>query len=456
MTTVNDALRACTGQIGIRLLGRAFAFGSVGWIAVGVDPADLGVIDLLPLLLQAGAAILTLETQQGLLRLLPGSKTTAGRETLCATAFWPWLSACTLCAMAIAAVLLHHAPHLAWQALPAAISFGFYTAVQQQLRAENAHAHWSRTALVQGVVLFVGCGILVGHLGLGGAGLLHAQTAAFALAGATGLAGSGCSVLRRPKRTEWMEMCAYAAPLLPGSLAWWTAQWCDRAILASTRPVEELGAYAFAWRMALPAGIIAASMQTVLPPLLYRDGSAPAAGRTSGIMLTGLIGSAGSIASLTALLLPHLPTSMLHSGYGSTLDLAGPLAWSTILMAAAACFPGLELAKRTGIATLCAIISALCAVTCAALLVPALGPQGAAIATLAGSASGLLLVAGSSRRYCPVQLDYAAILPVIAAGVIACTCAKSNLPTCAGVGVLVILTSVHALRRFWRDVRETR
>lgn len=401
------------------------------------------------------AGVLVLGGDVSLSRFWFAARTDEERRTLAAT----WIGALAAWSVLVVGVVIAFAGHIAgWLAAPSGFSrlliLGLITLVPAQLsrmlaqilRNEFRPIPFSLTTVLIAIVgLSLGL-LLTVVAGMGPAGILLGLLAAetsgclmrFPLV-ARALRGKlSFGVLRAPLR--------FGLPLVPASLAMWVFAAADKIAIARYLPDQELGAYAVAFTLVAPFGVVVVALgQAWIPRIsqVYETSAQRAREQTARAIELALI-SFGACALVAGLAAP-LAISVLAGRDYLNGAAALPLLALGATFRGASLFTatGYLLAKRTRLVPVITVFAALTTIGLLAVLVPAFGLVGAAASACAGYfllAFGMLAYSQSLDR-APVRGRRVTIITLVLLAQTAVTTSDPSAP----LAVLSTLLSLVAL-----------
>ena len=290
----------------------------------------------------------------------------------------------------------------------------------------------AQTVLIAAVSLW-----LVLGQGLGVAGVLYGRLAGDGLAALIGLLLIRHALRPQFDRATLRRMLNYGLPLVPVAFAYGAITAMDRYMLQRTRGLEEVATYAVAIKFFSVVSMAVAAFQLAYGPFAYARAASPEAPRLFARVLAVFMAVASLAALTVGLLAPEALHVLVPAAYR---DAAWPAVWLAFAAVAQGAYTvvsiGIGLALRTPLLGWTAGGAALVAVVANAVLVPAFGARGAAIATTAGYVTSAVLAYVAAQRVHP--LPYAGLR---AAGVWGTGLALALLgqrfapPGIAGVGI---------------------
>jgi len=202
------------------------------------------------------------------------------------------------------------------------------------------------------------------------------------------------------------QMLSYSLPLVPSSLAIIVALNSDRLMIKAMLGVESVAIYGVAVRFSSIILLLMIGFQSALTPLIYSKYKEPSTPKDVGALFHWFM--ALSALFIVALFLLRLPLTVLIAGqqYKEASDLIPLLALSSIYSSMYLFFPGLSIAKKTGLIALINLFAAVFNVLLNFFFIKYIGVKGAAISTLISSGVSWLAVAGTAQKFYKIQVNY--------------------------------------------------
>jgi O-antigen/teichoic acid export membrane protein len=304
----------------------------------------------------------------------------------------------------------------------------------------------AQTVTVGGLTLYL---VLVRDLGV--VGVLYGKLGGDALTALLGLVLCRHSIRPRFDRTTLRRMLAYGLPLVPVAFAYGLITGVDRFFLQRTRALEEVAVYAVAMKFFALATMGVSAFQLAFGPFAFARARTPEAPRLYARVFSLYTAVASLGALLVAAFAPQIVRVLAPSAYASAV---GPALWLTFAAVAQGAYYvaalGIGLSLRTVLLGWTAGGAALVAVFGNALLTPALGASGAAMATFMGYAASAMLAYAVSQRVHPLPYRGGRIVVMFALALALALVAQRLAPGGAA-GVAVRLAAVVAYAAFvWR------
>jgi O-antigen/teichoic acid export membrane protein len=358
-------------------------------------PAEYGRFDLITTLGLLVSMLVALEVGQGLARFWNEAQDAAERRRLagsalafCVAGNATFLILAWLAAGPIAAVLLGDAAQApVWRAGAAFIAVhGVATLLQQQFRWEIRARAYAAVSVGYAVALAAcGLGAAVG-LGFGLEGLLWGQC----------VAALGCIVVClvllapsfgvRPAWPALRRMLVFSMPLVPAGAAAFASYYANRFLLAGLGSLDDVGVFGVGLRIASVIALLIVGLQGALTPLVYAHHTEPQTPATLARLFEGFVAFALPSCLALGLFAPELIRLLATPAYAAAAPLVIWLAPATLLTQMYVFAPGLAIAKKTLWQLGISVAAAVLGVALNALLIPRLGPLGAAVGTFGGAA----------------------------------------------------------------------
>ena len=204
------------------------------------------------------------------------------------------------------------------------------------------------------------------------------------------------------------RMASYAWPIVFGGLANVVVEWIDTIVIRAYRPLAELGAYGAAYQSVNALGGVRVAVVAVLWPFIM---SLAVAKRHETlrwylddllVAASILIGLAHAVAGAAAEAMPLLFGSEFAPGVLPCQTLVAGVAFTCVY---ALLYNVANAYDRVKYVVAVSLVTAGVNLTCDLVLVPTMGPMGAALSTLAAFASGALLCVAVVNGIAPVRGD---------------------------------------------------
>jgi len=312
----------------------------------------------------------------------------------------------------------------------------------------------AQTLTVGGLTLYL---VLARHLGV--VGVLYGKLGGDALTALLGLVLCRHSIRPRFDRTTLRRMLGYGLPLVPVALAYGLITGVDRFYLQRTHAMAEVGVYAVAMKFFALTTMGVSAFQLAFGPFAFARARTPEAPRLYARVFSLYTAVASFGALLVAAFAPQILLVLAPSSYAAAV---GPALWLTFAAVAQGAYYvaalGIGLSLRTVLLGWTAAGAALVAVGANAVLTPALGASGAAVATFMGYAASAILAYAVSQRVHPLPYRGGRIVAMFALALALALAAQRLAPTgAAGTGVRLAAVAAYAVIvwRFglWRPAR---
>jgi O-antigen/teichoic acid export membrane protein len=284
---------------------------------------------------------------------------------------------------------------------------------------------------VEGVVL----GILVGA----------------ALAAVYGLAVARRYLLGRFSTPELRKMLSYGLPLLPAAVALWGLNFVDRVMLAKLGSLSDTGEYAVANRFAFVLMFAVTAFATAFGPFqlaLWKE-DVELEKRVRDHTLTYLTVALVSVGVVLAVFAREI-VAVVAPSFDEAYRVVGLLLMAVALWGIAnLVLFGIGLMRRTGYVALFTLLAAAGNIALNAMLIPAWGIVGAALANLAGYALLVVLYYRKSQQLYPTSYTLRKPAVVLVAGGLAMAVGALPLDTSVVIVGLKVLTVAAFLCTLW-------
>ena len=183
------------------------------------------------------------------------------------------------------------------------------------------------------------------------------------------------------------QMLRFSLPLVPSGIAVFVTLYIDRIAISRLMTTADVGLFGIGYRLASVSSLLILGFQAAITPIVYtryREPDAPT-------QLAGLFRAFAAVALLLSLTLAMFADEIIRalttpSFYGGSV-VVPILAPALLLSGMYVLAPGLAISRRTGSIALISIGGAGLNTVLNLLLIPGLGIQGAALATLLGAAA---------------------------------------------------------------------
>jgi O-antigen/teichoic acid export membrane protein len=218
-------------------------------------------------------------------------------------------------------------------------------------------------------------------------------------------------------RQRMMEMIAYGLPLLPATLSLWALRLVDRSLVVSLAGLNEVAVYEVGTKVGTLAALALATFRVAWPQFAFSAMHKPSAPRVYRDSLTYVATGCAFAAVGVIVFNADLVQIMAPPAYAGAVSV---VPWVALSQIAWGMYPvlaiGLHIAKRTRHIAAVTVLSAALNIVLNVVLIPRMGIQGAAIATVVGYtalAAGVYVV---GRRFYAFPIDWARMAKLALAG----------------------------------------
>ncbi len=392
-----------------------------------LTPRDYGIVDILTVTSAIVAVTVALEISQALARFLPDAHDDMERSAYASTALWFTLAMYALFAVLVvvfaaplSAIILDDASHqtIILIALPTVVGSGVFYLVQNQLRFQlrvRQYVVSSATYTLVGIAFTV---LFVLALRWGVIGVFAGQTVGAAVG--ISLSFAYARDVYRPvvDWTRLREMLAFSVPLIPSSVGVFIALYVDRIAVKELMSLADLGLFGIGYRVASVVSLVMIGFQAALTPLVYTHYRQSETPRELARVFSFFMGLAIVIALTLSLFSREIVMTLTTPAYYEGAVVV-PLLVPALLLSNMYIFaPGLGIAKRTGITSMINLSGAALNTALNLVLVPRLGIEGAATATLISAAAVFTAYVITGQRHYRVPYQWGPIAIAVVIGVI--------------------------------------
>ncbi|MGH7180805.1 MAG: oligosaccharide flippase family protein, partial [Nitrospiraceae bacterium] len=382
-----------------------------------LSPADYGTIELLAVAFALLNLVLPLEVSQGMVRLQADEKDLRRKADYASTAFW--FTASVFGGFVVLAWITREylsrwlfgasGYELVFSLAVLAMTFNaLLYVVQNQLRFNLQSRAFGLSNVLLALVTMAGSVALIVGLSTGVSGYFIAS-----LGGNVVALVFGVAMVSKPRvvdlrfnPVQLREMLAFSAPLVLSGVAVYLTSYADRWLVRYWLGLESLGLYGVAFRIASVTGVVVASLQMAITPLVLRNYSDPQTPLVLRTLLTCLLAAILPAVGLLAALSKELVVFFAGSNFEAAAPAAGWLSLGVVLTSLYVFAPGMGLAKQTKrIALVNGAVSG-CNVTLGLVLIPILGIMGAALAYVAGGLAMITLYFKGSHRFYAIPYPF--------------------------------------------------
>lgn len=390
-----------------------------------LTPSEYGILDLFIIVGSLVNLTIALEISQGVARLYIDAKTEASKVLYASTGLW--FSVAAYLAFTIIAFLF--SDKLAFfitgvngykHALQLSIAYfalnGLFLFLQNQFRWELKSKQYAVISMIMICVTALSAFLFAYIFGLGLHGILIGMIIGVLSASIYGCYGLWNSFSFTFKTTYLQELLAFSLPLVPASICVFVSSFVDRIMINSFMDLEDVGLYGVAFRLASVVGLLMIGFQGAITPLVYKhfkdDGFAnefASIFRYFSAMALLLVLTLG-IFAYEALIILTAPA--FYEASSLVFYLAPAILFSGMYIFA----PGIGIKKKTKLILWINIVGAVLNLCLNYVLIPLLGVQGAALATLTGNFLVFVLYMYCSQRL--YRIPHQWILGAIGMGLI--------------------------------------
>ena len=372
-----------------------------------LSPSDFGALDMFLTFGVLMNMIVALEVSQGVARLYIDEKDAQRRRAYVSSAFWFTLMAyslffllCLFCAPTIATWVVGRddlqSEFIACVAY--IVVNGMFYLLQNQFRWEMRSRRYAEASLVVsfGTAAAV---VLLAYAFKGGLlGFLIGMLIGSTLGLAYGLWWLRRSIAFAVDIRRLKEMLLYSLPLVPSGAAVWLGGYTDRLMINHYLSLTDVGLYGVGMRLSSLVGLLVAGVQGALMPLIiahYREPQTPA--QLARVFRLFVCAGLAFFVGLS-LMAQDLLAVMTTPDFYASAQLVIYLVPAAMLAQMYIFAPGISIAKKTHLYLWLNLAGALVNAALSWKLISVLGLEGAAIATLVGSACVFALSMVISQR----------------------------------------------------------
>ena len=220
-----------------------------------------------------------------------------------------------------------------------------------------------------------------------------------------------------PKHVRWhrlREMLRYALPLIPGGLAFWVVSLSDRYFVDFYTSVSEVGLYSVGSSLAAVVVLVTGAFQQAWGPFALSIHKTPEAKTVYANAFLAYMWLTCALSASLGILAPEAIRLVATQKYLGASSVVGLLALSYVMIGAtyvAALGPAIMKDSRpTGMA---AVVGALLNIACNFLLVPSMGKEGSAIATLVSQAVVVIYLFYRSQKLYTIPYRFGPALGLV-------------------------------------------
>jgi O-antigen/teichoic acid export membrane protein len=402
---------------------------------------------------------IALEISQGLARHFGDARDDADRIAYASTSLWFTIASYTVF-VALGIVFVGPATRLVFGRTDYATIFlvalfsiwanGLFGVVQNQLRFQLQSRHFAISNLVNTFVSIGAIVWLVLSRGMGVLGVIAGQMVGRLAGAAIALYFARDSYRFTFSREKLSEMLRFSLPLVPSSLGVFLTLYIDRIAIKELMSLADVGIFAIAYRLVSVLGLLIASFQIALVPLIYSNYRSPGTPGEIERIFRYFVAAELIVLTGVSLYAKELVSLLATPAYYDAASVVALLAAATLLSQMYMFAPGLGISNKTWTIGVISMAGAAMNTGLNITLIPVLGIQGSALANLVSAAVVFTMyMAYSQKLYCvPHQWGKLGLSVALVAAVIA---GGSFLPltqwACFGVKALLIVGVLAAFLR---------
>jgi O-antigen/teichoic acid export membrane protein len=397
-----------------------------------LGPTDYGALAMLTLAGNLAAMVVSLQVSQGLARFYGASKNETERNELASSAWWftvagqlLFLVACLVFAPWLTDRILGGEAYLgAFRiALVAMVFNALFLFIQGQFRWAFRPRDFVIISLVYSALVPALSIVLALSAPVPIEGAFLGQAVGVAAAAAWGCWRLRDQLLRPISAPRLRQMLAFAAPLVPASLAVPMLAYAPRIALNDLASLAAVGVFAFAAQIGTVSTLAVVGLQAAMTPLVTAHHAEPGTPAAIGRVFEAFCAAGLLLCMGLGLFAADAIAWRGDPAYVAAGPLVMLLAPAALLVEMYIFAPGFWIAKRTSLQAVVCIASGLLAVAVAYVSIGALGLIGAAIGSLASAAVFFVAWWRLSDRFYPVPVRWGRILLFVAATAGAATAA---------------------------------
>ncbi len=389
-----------------------------------LSPNDYGSLDLLTVLAALVHLTIALEISQGIARFFPEAETHAERVSYASTALWFTLAiysvfaALGLIFSRELSTLILDTPSQQGIVQIALVNLwltGILYRTQGQLRYQLRPVAYSVVSILQILVTAGGTLLFLIHFELGIYAVFIGQ-----ILGTLAALALSIYFSRQVHRFTFSRkllgiMLTFSIPLIPSGVAVFVSTYLDRILIKEMMTVADVGIFGIAVRISSIISLAFVGFQVALTPLIYTHYKEPETPAALARVSRYVIGLSLLLFSVLAVFSREIIGLMAPEDYQAAAAVLPTLVLGTLISLLYILAPGLGIAKQTKRFAAINIIGAIINTILNLILIPQIGIQGAAVATLISASITFAITMFYSQRlyYVPhVWLSYAAVLAV--------------------------------------------
>lgn len=292
---------------------------------------------------------------------------------------------------------------------------------------------------------------------LGVAGVLWGKLFGDAAAAALGLVLCRHSLRPAFDGALLRRMLGYGLPLVPVAISYAVIGFVDREALQRTASLDAVGVYGVAMKFFALIAMGISAFQLAFGPFAYAKAHEPDSPKLFARVLALYVSLASALALAVGLFAPPLVSLIATKDYAGA---AAPALWLAFAAVAQGAYSvaglGISLSLRTHLLVGVAAAAALVAVVANQFLVPALGAEGAAIATFLAHVTSTVLVYLVAQRVRPMPYRGLRLAALFAAALVLGIAAARLAPagaagTAVRAGAVLAFAALAAALEVWKD-----
>ncbi|MBE2182227.1 MAG: oligosaccharide flippase family protein [Anaerolineae bacterium] len=390
-----------------------------------LSPNDYGSLDLLTVLAALVHLTIALEISQGVSRFFPEAENHSERVSYASTALWFTLaiySAFAVLGLIFSrelSTLILDTPSQQGIVQIALVNLwltGLLYRTQGQLRFQLRPVAYSAVSILQILATAGGTLLFLIHFKMGIYAVFIGQ-----IIGTFSALALSFFLSRQVHRFTFSRkllgvMLAFSIPLMPSSAAVFISTYLDRILIKEMMTVADVGIFGIAIRISSIISLAFVGFQVALTPLIYTHYKEPETPAALARISRYVVGVSLLLFSVLAVFAREIIGLLAPETYQAAAAVLPTLVLATLVSLLYILAPGLGIAKQTKRFAVINIAGAVINTILNLILIPRIGIQGAAVATLISASVTLAITMFYSQRlyYVPHRwLPYAAVLLVV-------------------------------------------
>ncbi len=214
------------------------------------------------------------------------------------------------------------------------------------------------------------------------------------------------------------RMLSYSFPLVLSSAGFYLVSCVDRWLISAMLPLEALGFFSFAFKLASLIAIFTTAVRVSLTPLIYNSAQSPDTVVSVEQLLRLYIAGGGMIIVALETFSPMLLPLVVAATYKPAFVLVAPAACSVLLLNGYVFFPGLDLALKSKTVAIINFSVGVLNLGLNLFLIPRIGVGGALLGSVVSGAFMLALYAILSQKDFPLPFKLMHYVVFIVAGLL--------------------------------------